>query len=57
MITIRPFITKVPDWLRHTVFFALGLVATIAVTALIARKAKQKLREAGLDQEVGEPTP
>jgi len=29
-------------------FFALGLIATIAVTALIARKARQKLREAGL---------
>ena len=28
-------------------FFALGLIATIAVTALIARKARQKLREAG----------
>ncbi len=27
MITIRPFITKVPDWLRQTVFFALGLMA------------------------------
>ena len=27
MITIRPFITMVPDWLRHTVFFALGLIA------------------------------
>ena len=39
------------------VFFALGLVATVAVTALIARKAKQKLREAGLDEEVGEPAP
>src|SRR5207248_10295897 len=33
------------------VFFALGLVATIAVTALIARKAKQKLRKAGLGNE------
>ena len=27
MITIRPFITMVPAWLRHTVFFALGLIA------------------------------
>ena len=27
MITIRPFITMEPDWLRHTVFFALGLIA------------------------------
>ena len=27
MITIRPFITKVPDWLRQTVFFAVGLMA------------------------------
>ena len=27
MITIRPFITMAPDWLRHTVFFALGLIA------------------------------
>ena len=27
MITIRPFITMAPGWLRHTVFFALGLIA------------------------------
>ena len=27
MITIRPFITMEPHWLRHTVFFALGLIA------------------------------
>ena len=27
MITIRPFITMAPDWLRHMVFFALGLIA------------------------------
>ena len=27
MITIRPFITMAPGWLRHTVFFALGLFA------------------------------
>ncbi len=27
MITIRPFITMAPDWLRHTVFFALGMIA------------------------------
>ena len=27
MITIRPFITMAPDWLRHTVFFVLGLIA------------------------------
>jgi parvulin-like peptidyl-prolyl isomerase len=26
MITIRPFIMMVPGWLRHTVFFALGLI-------------------------------
>ena len=27
MITIRPFITMIPGWLRHTVFFACGLIA------------------------------
>jgi len=27
MITIRPFITIAPDWLRRTVFFTLGLIA------------------------------
>jgi peptidyl-prolyl cis-trans isomerase SurA len=27
MITIRPFITMAPDWLRRTIFFALGLIA------------------------------
>lgn len=27
MITIRPFITMAPVWLRHTVFFAFGLIA------------------------------
>ena len=27
MITIRPFITMTPDWLRHTVFFAFWLIA------------------------------
>jgi peptidyl-prolyl cis-trans isomerase SurA len=27
MVTIRPFITMAPGWLRHTVFFALGLLA------------------------------
>jgi len=27
MITIRPFITMAPHWLRHMVFFALGLIA------------------------------
>ena len=27
MITIRPFITMAPDWLRHTLFFALALIA------------------------------
>ena len=27
MITIRPFITIAPDWLRRTVFFMLGLIA------------------------------
>jgi len=27
MITIRPFFTMAPDWLRRTVFFALGLIA------------------------------
>src|SRR3954453_23673561 len=37
------------------VFFALGLVATDAVTALIARKAKQKLRETGLGNETASP--
>ena len=27
MITIRPFFTMAPDWLRRTVFFTLGLIA------------------------------
>ena len=27
MIPIRPFITMAPDWLRHTIFFTLGLIA------------------------------
>ena len=27
MITIRPFITMAPDWLRRTIFFTLGLIA------------------------------
>jgi peptidyl-prolyl cis-trans isomerase SurA len=27
MITIRPFITIAPDWLKRTVFFTLGLIA------------------------------
>ncbi len=27
MIPIRPFITMAPDWLRHTIFCALGLIA------------------------------
>jgi peptidyl-prolyl cis-trans isomerase SurA len=27
MTTIRPFITMAPDWLRHTLFFALALIA------------------------------
>ena len=27
MITIRPFFTMAPDWLRHIVFFVLGLIA------------------------------
>ena len=27
MITIRPFITMAPHWLRHIVFFAFGLIA------------------------------
>ena len=27
MITIRPFTTMAPHWLRHTIFFALGLIA------------------------------
>ena len=35
------------------VFFAAGLVATIGVAALIARKARQKLMQAGLGQQTG----
>jgi peptidyl-prolyl cis-trans isomerase SurA len=31
MITIRPFITMAPDWLRHTVFFSLGLIAQVSL--------------------------
>ena len=27
MFTIRPFTTMTPGWLRHTIFFALGLIA------------------------------
>ena len=27
MITIRPFSTMAPNWLRHTIFFAFGLIA------------------------------
>ena len=30
-------------------FFAIGLVATVAVAVLIARKAREKLQEAGVD--------
>jgi uncharacterized membrane protein YdjX (TVP38/TMEM64 family) len=35
------------------VFFAAGLAATVAVAVLIARKAKQKLSEAGVGEPVG----
>ena len=33
MTTIRPFITMAPDWLKHTVFFALALVAQASLLA------------------------
>jgi len=33
-----------PQW----IFFGVGLVATIVVTVLITRKAKQDLKEAGV---------
>jgi uncharacterized membrane protein YdjX (TVP38/TMEM64 family) len=35
------------------VFFAIGLAATIGVAVLIARKAKEKLREAGIGEAAG----
>jgi uncharacterized membrane protein YdjX (TVP38/TMEM64 family) len=35
------------------IFFAAGLVATVAVAVLIARKARQRLRETGLGEQAG----
>jgi len=31
MITIRPFITMAPGWLKYTVFFALGMIAPVSL--------------------------
>ena len=38
MITIRPFITMAPGWLRYTIFFAFGLIAQTSLLSAAQRE-------------------
>ena len=38
MITIRPFVTMAPGWLRYTIFFAFGLIAQTSLLSAAQRE-------------------